>query len=1224
MSSDWELHEEGGEQWYENTVTGETAWELPESNYDFNAADAGATGGGASGYGADEGTAWEEDTTANYEWHGDDATGEWGETAHYDGSKQVGLYDFNQTQDTASALAASGAIIQGGGGGGYFGEDGMWYEDDNDGDESKETGEEGQGGKAGKKKGNKKKNKPKFEAPSMNFGWGKKSKEEQEAKRIADEEAAAAAAEGVGEYDGTAIEPLPLLLSHEEGDGDGGYQEPYQDENGEWVVPGAAEEAGYYDESGEWVDTATGAALGETGNQEDEEGHYDETTGEWMADGNNNPVEGEISSVVGGGEETGYYDDTTGEWMDTTAGGDGEGGGAGENAVVEWNNANADDTGDGTAVGEGGGYYDEETGTWFPDEAQNNEETGGGEEEWMDQDGNVYGEEDGEDLGDGDDAGGYYDEDTGEWVETTDAADAGEETGYYDEDTGEWMDADGNVYGGEGDGESVGGEEEEVDESGYAEEGYYDDFGNWVNGPLPDAETWGGEEEGFDDGGGGYYDESGEWVGGVGGGGVISVVEEELEEGASEDAGWYIDNATGDWVELPAGLEKNGGQGGAMVVVDGDDSNYNEPPAAAGLDGGGGGDGTSGSVVVTVLRASGLPPFRVKEAEDTYERLVITDYLRKSSPYMCLGFASLSEDPEKDAVGRTPAGVGSKPDWVKKAEGGGSPPPNNGGASNGGPNTGESDPNCRFELFIPDLKAAKDVMVEVWDEAPDGPKLFYGRAMLPREAVVQAMSFSYEDGGAGTTVTIPLKDRPFTIERTAKGDVTLRIDPQGAPPATGMSDDEAALAALAAFDPNAALLEEMEESERIAAAEAAAAAADGQDEDSLADSNNKDGEEGGNGGEEGGEGGEDDPARGPAPPPPKNLMEASAKEMRWPVSDVYAADALRNYLDLLEDAEFSDKDRRKYDAFMREPKGWGQVGVREGSLSWEERDRNTKQALRQALRQGKSVVEAEQLVLTQMGTWHDDVAHGDISAIPLASSHVVGLEKSATSFALSSSSSSGQQKGGGDDDGTNRLLAAQQPYATPLVHPHVLDSPRTLAQKVEAANNVLLAGGAVDVNGKFVSGEKLEQKRARLSALGLDPNDANKGGVGGGGCGASGTSLLTSDIGGSSSGPMVAIQAGGGSSSSSSSTSRNSVSLALPPPSSSSPPPPSLVPSMCRQMREEAAPVVLDGLGVALDAQLPGLRADAAYPWQRLTKMDDENPLKEVKVLVVVMGIEKH
>ena len=41
---------------------------------------------------------------------------------------------------------------------------------------------------------------------------------------------------------------------------------------------------------------------------------------------------------------------------------------------------------------------------------------------------------------------------------------------------------------------------------------------------------------------------------------------------------------------------------------------------------------------------------------------------------------------------------------------------------------------------------------------------------------------------------------------------------------------------------------------------------------------------------------------------------------RSQVTDVFVADAMRNYLDVLEDAEMPDKDLKPYVKFMSEPK----------------------------------------------------------------------------------------------------------------------------------------------------------------------------------------------------------------------------------------------------------------------------------------------------------------
>ena len=99
--SDLEVREEGGETWFENVVTGETADAPPIDSQQFEGGDA-----YAGAWAAEEGNAWQEDTTG-FAWN--DNEGEWFQDENFDPSSQTGLYD----------VAAANSE-------GYFGEDGMW------------------------------------------------------------------------------------------------------------------------------------------------------------------------------------------------------------------------------------------------------------------------------------------------------------------------------------------------------------------------------------------------------------------------------------------------------------------------------------------------------------------------------------------------------------------------------------------------------------------------------------------------------------------------------------------------------------------------------------------------------------------------------------------------------------------------------------------------------------------------------------------------------------------------------------------------------------------------------------------------------------------------------------------------------------------------------------------------------------------------------------------
>ena len=64
----------------------------------------------------------------------------------------------------------------------------------------------------------------------------------------------------------------------------------------------------------------------------------------------------------------------------------------------------------------------------------------------------------------------------------------------------------------------------------------------------------------------------------------------------------------------------------------------------------------------------------------------------------------------------------------------------------------------------------------------------------------------------------------------------------------------------------------------------------------------------------------------------------------------------------VQEANFKDKDLKKYVGFLMEPVKYGQAGVREGSGAWARRDEACRVALRNAIQEGLSVADAERRV----------------------------------------------------------------------------------------------------------------------------------------------------------------------------------------------------------------------------------------------------------------------
>jgi len=369
MSSDWEAREDAGLVWYENIITGETAWDIPGPDIGSIV----PSEGGYSGYAASSDDAWQEDTTG-YQW--DETAQEWVIEENWDPSTQTGLYDFTQ---------------------GYYGEDGMWYDDDN-------------------------------QPPSPQAS--------------------------------TEPEPISNALAIENyvnNDDYGDMEVDVAAKSGYYDEATGLYYSGYWGDDGEWHEAAadpTNSAEIEEEAYMDASGHYYDTTGYWGDDGEwhdgideeaNRDIEAEPEPEP---EEDDYLDpsgnqyDTNGYWGDDGEWHDGEDPGVNTNESGyvdengnfynqsgywgddgEWHEAEGSVDGDGehAYMDASGNYYDV-SGYWGDDgewhEAEASEQ---GELAYMDADGNYY------------DAGGYYDEE-GEWHE------------YPLDDADAYMDANGNYY----------------------------------------------------------------------------------------------------------------------------------------------------------------------------------------------------------------------------------------------------------------------------------------------------------------------------------------------------------------------------------------------------------------------------------------------------------------------------------------------------------------------------------------------------------------------------------------------------------------------------------------------------------------------------------------------------------------------------------------------------------------------------------------------------------
>jgi hypothetical protein len=160
-------------------------------------------------------------------------------------------------------------------------------------------------------------------------------------------------------------------------------------------------------------------------------------------------------------------------------------------------------------------------------------------------------------------------------------------------------------------------------------------------------------------------------------------------------------------------------------------------------------------------------------------------------------------DDEDRELGRTPSTQGRNPDWTIKT------------VKHGIVTSSVGDPKCRFELEVSKARVGK-VMAEVWDDQR-GSKQFMGRIVLPEDGITAAAFKSFKDGGVGKTYTLLLENRPSSDDDTSsKGVLTVRVDPVGAPPAPGLSEEELAAAKVALYELNEEFMKAELEAQRLA------------------------------------------------------------------------------------------------------------------------------------------------------------------------------------------------------------------------------------------------------------------------------------------------------------------------------------------------------------------------------------------------------------------------
>ena len=316
------------------------------------------------------------------------------------------------------------------------------------------------------------------------------------------------------------------------------------------------------------------------------------------------------------------------------------------------------------------------------------------------------------------------------------------------------------------------------------------------------------------------------------------------------------------------------------------------------------------------------------------------------------------------------------------------------------------------------------------------------------------------------------------------------------------------------------------------------------------------------------------------------------------------------------------RDLKRYQDYLKEPQQYGEAQLRGGAQAWLRRNARTAAAFQAALAAGCSVAEAERLVLQEAKAWHPDISQGDIAAIPLQTqvrarnTHTHTHTKRTRFGTLSKwfpfvfflllialfvplvqtspptaeltcllhlrfACLRARQVVQFDARAPETSVLPLAPLAPSLPAPRVLDSPRTQADGVQAANQLLFAA----------SGALPFKPNLEILDNGNNGNNRNHGG-------GSGVRVLQLTDGSDWS----------AASSSSSSTGGGGGEAAAPPGARAV----ALSGGKGGHARSVGAPAVYDKLGLVLDEQLPGLRSEAAYPWQVLWGTHPETGREQV------------
>ena len=334
----------------------------------------------------------------------------------------------------------------------------------------------------------------------------------------------------------------------------------------------------------------------------------------------------------------------------------------------------------------------------------------------------------------------------------------------------------------------------------------------------------------------------------------------------------------------------------------------------------------------------------------------------------------------------------------------------------------------------------EQLMVTVYDDDPLGEPEFMGRALIPK-AVVAAAAES-PGGIRNDDITLELTDEPNARRKLAQGNITLRVDPYDAAPtaadltAMAVIDDETALAALEQYQAKAAVGADEAQELASAVAEAADETQVGTVEATMAEAEEharlleEEAEQKAVEDTEKDQG--DDLAMEVTGTLAEVLPDADPRELKWPVTDVFVADAMSEYVEVLEGVGIPDKQLKRYHNYMRESVMFGEGAKREKAAEWMAREAATTAAFQKELAAGAGVAEAEQRILAgRNAKWHPDMA-GAIIEMPTNTRQV-------------------QWHSVGGVATQEQVIG---PYAPSFPTPSVLDTPRTRLQLAAEANRL--------------------------------------------------------------------------------------------------------------------------------------------------------------------------